>query len=70
MGFYRGKEHCSLPRPGWAKSSHETLPGVLPSDGFYDAMTTWEEALSPECHRTNDHLEVGFHAVFGEANPR
>ena len=70
IGFYRGKKGCSLTRPGWARSSHDTTPGIFPSGGFYETMETWEEALSPGYFRTSDHPEVGFHAVFGQVNPK
>ena len=67
IAFYRGKNDCSLPRPGHSRS-HGVFPGIFPTDGFYDTMETWEEALSPEYRRTSDHPEVGFHEVFGEVN--
>ena len=46
------------------------FPGLLPAEDFYDSMATWEEALSPQYHRISDLSEIGFHAVFGEVNPK
>ena len=68
IAFYRGKKDYSLPRPGYSRS-HDVFPGIFPTDGFYDTMETWEEALSPKYCRTSNHPEVGFHTVFGEVSP-
>ena len=46
------------------------FPGLLPAENFYGSMATWEETLSEQHRRTSALPEIGFHAVFGEVDPK